>query len=319
MDHHDEHDDASSPPGSEESTSTMKEMLRISSTIDTLMIAADQDHHQVIHKVLSPDRDHVHKALLLHRCKSNSLSNLLSSYFQYSEETSSLCLTLRRSVIAASRLYCPINCLVHELPVHSSSLLSQSHCNLVFQELVKFTQEPNPFPHPDSKTFDSIRDLFCDLKRKLDRRLRKSSSRIRLVPPPDTVCCGATAFTAYIPPKFVRREVAYAAQLTVASRKTYYLKTGLDTLHRLVVRLHNAVEHDKNFIQVGLNMGNNNHTVQKVLQELQQNHQCLAPALVLLEDERDKYFTIVNNSRKELLQEILRHQTSSESSHSPSQ
>lgn len=283
-------------------------MQRITSSLD-LVAAADQDHgsshHDMLTQVLRPVPDHVHTAL--HRSKSNSLSNLISSYFQYSEETTSLCLTLRRSVAEARRLYCPI----HHLP-------TDSDCDLVFQTLVKFNEEPNPFPSPNSQTFHEIRNLLCDLKGQLERRLRKSGSRIRLVRPPaaepNSICCGGAAFAAYIPPKFVRRELAYAAQLKVASNNTFVLKTDLDTLDSLVGRLHNAVEDDKRFIRLGLNIGNDEHTVQEVLIQLRKNHQNLGPYLDLLEQKICTCFTTVNRSRSKLLEQILLHQNSSESS-----
>ncbi|CAK9317853.1 unnamed protein product [Citrullus colocynthis] len=305
-------------------TKSFKEMLRITSSMD-LAAAAAADHDQaqdfsgMLTQVLRPDRDRVLNALHRSKSTSTSLSNLISSYFDYSEKTTRLCLTLRRIVAEARRLYCPIHTLLHDLPIDS---LSQPDCDLVFQEFLKFNDDANPFPHPDSQTFHPIRDHFCDLKRQLERRLRKSSSRIRLVHPPNpnpntVLCCGGgAAITAYIPPKFARRELAFAAQLKVASRNTYVLKTDLDTLDSLVGRLHNTVEDDKRFIRLGLNMGKDQHTVQEVLKQLGKNHQNLGHYLDLLEQKITTCFITVNHSRSQLLKEILLHQTSSDSSHS---
>ncbi|KAL0549429.1 hypothetical protein IC582_013911 [Cucumis melo] len=304
-------------------TNSFKEMVRITSSMD-LVVPDAADHEQdqlqdlsgMLTQVLSPNRDRVLNAL--HRSKSTSLLNLISSYFDYSERTTRLCLTLRGIVAQARRLYSPINTLLQDLPIDS---LSQTHCELVVQEFHKFKDDANPFPRPDSLTFHPIRDHFCDLNRQLERRLRKSSSRIRLVrspnPDPNTVLCcrGGAAITAYIPPKFARRELAYAAQLKVASRNTYVLKTDLDTLDSLVGRLHNTVEDDKRFIRLGLNMGNDEHTVQEVLIHLGKNHPNLGHYLDLLEQKITTCLITVNHSRSQLLKEILLHQTSSDSSH----
>ncbi|KAE8650801.1 hypothetical protein Csa_017445 [Cucumis sativus] len=304
-------------------TNSFKEMVRITSSMD--LVAADtadhdedqlQDLSGMLTQVLSPNRDRVLNAL--QRSKSTSLLNLISSYFDYSEKTTRLCLTLRCIVAQARRLYSPINTLLQDLPNYS---LSQPYCELVVQEFHKFKDDANPFPRPDSLTFHPIRDHFCDLKRQLERRLRKSSSRIRLVrspnPDPNTVLCcgGGAAITAYIPPKFARRELAYAAQLKVASRNTYVLKTDLDTLDSLVGRLHNTVEDDKRFIRLGLNMGNDEHTIQEVLIHLGKNHPNLRNYLDLLEQKLTTCLITVNHSRSQLLKEILLHQTSSDSSH----
>ncbi|XP_022928413.1 UPF0496 protein At3g19330-like [Cucurbita moschata] len=279
-----------------------KEMSRITSSMD--LVVADQDH-LVLAQVLRPDRDHVHK--VLHRSKSKSLSELVSSYFDNSEKTTRFCLSLRRCIAEARRLYRPIQNLIDQLP--------QSHCDLVFQEFCKFDKEHNPFPGPDSPTLDQIRDLFGVLNRQLERRLNKSSSRIRFVRPP-TVCCSGDAITAYIPSRFARRELAYAAQIKVASRNTYILKTDLDTLDSLVRRLHNAVEGDKRFIQMGLGIMNDNNTAQEVLKHLEMNQQNLRHYLDLLEEKITTCLITVNQSRSLLLQEILHHQSKAESSHS---
>ncbi|XP_038892970.1 UPF0496 protein At3g19330-like isoform X2 [Benincasa hispida] len=302
-------------------TNSFKEMSRITSSMD--LMAADHDQLQdlsgMLTQVLSPDRERVLNALHCSKSTSTSLFNLISSYFDYSEKTTSLCLTLRSIVAQARRLYSPIHTLLGDLPIDS---LSQPDCDLVFQEFLKFNDDTNPFPRPDSQTFDPIRDHFCNLKHQLERRLRKSSSRIRLVRPPNpnsntVICCGSSAaITAYIPPKFARRELAYVAQLKVASRNTYVLKTDLDTLDSLVGRLHNTVEDDKRFIRLGLNMGNDKHAVQLVLKQLGKNHRTSEQYLDLLEEKITTCFTTVNLSRSQLLKEILLHQTSLGSSHS---
>ncbi|XP_023528255.1 UPF0496 protein At3g19330 [Cucurbita pepo subsp. pepo] len=299
-------------------TNSFKEMVRITSSMDFLAVVDhDQSHSGMLAQVLDPDRECVLDALQRSKSTSTSLFNLNSSYFQYSEETTSLCLTLRIIVAKARRLYCPIDTLLCEIPIDS---LSPSHCDLVFQEFRKFNAEPNPFPRPDSHTFDGIRDHFSDLRRQLDRRLRKSSSRIHLVRPPaaepNSICCGGgAAITAYIPPRFVKRELAYAAQLKVATRNTYILKTDLDTLDSLVSRLHNTVEDDKRSIQTGLNMGNDQHTVQELLKQWGKDHQNMGHYLDLLEQKITTCFNTINRSRSQLLEKILLHQTSSGSSH----
>ncbi|XP_022989697.1 UPF0496 protein At3g19250-like [Cucurbita maxima] len=281
-----------------------KEMSRITSSMD--LVVADQDH-LMLAQVLRPDRDHVHKVLHRSKSKSKSLSELISSYFDNSEKTTRFCLSLRRCIAEAWRLYRPIQNLIDQLP--------QSHCDLVFQEFGKFDKEHNPFPGPDSPTLDQIRDLFGVLNRQLERRLSKSSSRIRFVRPP-TVCCSGAAITAYTLAKFTRRELAYEAQIKVASRNTYILKTDLDTLDSLVRRLHNAVEGDKRYIQMGLGIMNDNNTAQEVLKHLEMDQQNLRHCLDLLEQKITTCLITVNQSRSLLLQEILHHQSKAESSHS---
>ncbi|RVW51002.1 UPF0496 protein [Vitis vinifera] len=127
--------------------------------------------------VLRPDRECVQDAL--RHARSNTLTRLVSDYFDHSENTSQLCLLLHRSVHHAHSLYSPLHDLLDILPLDSDSL-TQSQCNQAFDVFLQFDSLDNPFPCPDSHNFRDMRRCFSQLKEQLDGHIRKSGLRFAL-------------------------------------------------------------------------------------------------------------------------------------------
>ncbi|CBI40808.3 hypothetical protein VitviT2T_026834 [Vitis vinifera] len=282
--------------------------------------------------VLRPDRECVQDAL--RHARSNTLTRLVSDYFDHSENTSQLCLLLHRSVHHAHSLYSPLHDLLDILPLDSDSL-TQSQCNQAFDVFLQFDSLDNPFPCPDSHNFRDMRRCFSQLKEQLDGHIRKSRSKIRLI-------CRATAgsafcfigtavgvaisavaiathtlvaliaplSTVFLPPRLSKKELAHGAQLDAAARGTYVLCHDLGTIDSLVAWLHTAVEGDKRLIRLGLEGGRDKHTIQEVAKHLCKNHLYFLHQLKDLEEHICLCFTTVNRARSLLLREIDLHQSS---------
>ncbi|KAG1363907.1 hypothetical protein COCNU_11G007340 [Cocos nucifera] len=63
------------------------------------------------------------------------------------------------------------------------------------------------------------------------------------------------------------------AQLDAAARGTYVLNNDLDTIERLVARLHETVESDKKLVRLGLERGRGqHHPIEEVVRQLRKNH-----------------------------------------------
>ncbi|KAL3722901.1 hypothetical protein ACJRO7_035142 [Eucalyptus globulus] len=284
----------------------------------------------VLHRVLQPNRESV--GVALRHAKDNKLTRLVSSYFDHSENTSKFCLLICQSVRRARDMYSPLVELLEVLPLDADSC-SQSQCNTVHEVFVQFDCLDNPFDSVGSSDFSEMCSGFSELKQQLHRRLLKSKSRVKFVRcaiAGSALCLIGTAVAAvasaigvtahaliafvsapclmvYLPrDKFSKKELANAAQLDAAARGCV-LSHDLDTIDRLVNRLHSAVEHDRQSIQFGLERGKDKNLILGVVQELRKDHAKFLDGLKELEDRICLCFNMVNRARKLLLEEITSH------------
>ncbi|KAK4478772.1 hypothetical protein RD792_014271 [Penstemon davidsonii] len=286
-------------------------------------------------QVLRPNRECVQETLAL--IKPNSLTHLVTTYFEHSEHTSRLCLLLYHNIHEARLLYTPIHNLLDDLPLDldsNSYSLSHSQCTLAFNIFLQFDRLQNPFLPPDSHNFDDMRKCFSELRQNLDHRLKKSKSRVHQMRNCSTgsaLCLiGAvigvtvTAVTiathalvalvatpvcsAYLPSNVTKKEMIHLAQLDAAAKGAYVLHNDLDTIDRLVARLYAAVENDKLLIHLGLERGIDRYPIQEILKQLRRNQSSYVQQLVDLEEHLFLCFAAINRARALLLQEIHLHQ-----------
>lgn len=303
-------------------------------TVDVRHVDVSEEP-QLLEKVLRPEREYVQRAVSL--MGQNSLSSLIATYFENSEDTSRLCLLLYQSIHFARLLYTPIHTLLNELTLEFDSdrySLSQAQCKLAFNVFLEFDQVENPFLSPDTRSFDDMRKCFSKLKQQLDQHFRKSQSKVNLMR-----CCSqgsalcliaavvGVAVSAVViathalvalvacpicsainPSNVTKKETVHLAQIDAAAKGVYVLHNELDTIDRLVARLHGAVENDKLLIRLGLRSGVDRHPIQEILKQLQRNRPTFTQQLVELEEHLLLCFAAVNRARSLLLQEIRMHQ-----------
>ncbi|XP_050230850.1 UPF0496 protein At3g19330 [Mercurialis annua] len=295
----------------------------------------DENARQLLlNQVLHPNRQCVEEAL--RHAKPNTLTRLVSDYFDHSESTTDLCLVLHRSVFRARAVYKPIHNLLEVLPVELESL-TQAQCDYAYEMFLQLDRVENPFPCPDNHSFQGLRGSFSDLKQQLDRRLVKSRSRVRLVhraAAASALCVIGTAVSvtmaalvisghalvaivacpfcavAGLPRKLTNKELAHVKQLEAASRGTFVLNGDLDTIDRLATRLFDYIENDKLLLRMGLERGCDKHPISEVLKYLRKNHLDFIEQLKDLEEHICLYFNAVNRARRLLLEEIHVFQTS---------
>ncbi|XP_013689869.1 UPF0496 protein At3g19330 [Brassica napus] len=251
----------------------------------------------LLSQVLQPNNECVQEALS--HAKPTTLTHLVSTYFQHSESATRLCLNLYQSVHTARHLYTPLFDLFHILPVDSHAI-DESLCNLAFDLFLKLDTFENPFSSPESHSFRDTQLCFSQLKHKLDTRLRKSRSRVRLI----HHATAGPLCSPYLPHSFKKKELTNISQLNAAAKGTFVLNKDLDTIDRLVSRLHTGIEYDKLFIRLGLERGRDVYSVQEILKQLRKTHLNLTHQLKDLEDHICLWFTNVNKARSLLLQEI---------------
>ncbi|XP_024015443.1 UPF0496 protein At3g19330 [Eutrema salsugineum] len=252
----------------------------------------------LLSQVLQPNKECVQESLA--HAKSTTLTHLISAYFQHSEDATRLCLNLYQSVHSARHLYTPLFDLFHILPSDSHAI-DESLCNLAFDVFLKLDTFDNPFSSsPESHSFRGTQLCFSQLKHKLDARLRKSRSRVRLL----HHATAGPLCSPYLPHSLKKKELTNISQLNAAAKGTFVLNKDLDTIDRLVSRLHTGIEYDKLFIRLGLERGRDVYSVQEILKQLRKSHLNLTHQLKDLEDHICLWFTNVNKARSLLLQEI---------------
>ncbi|KAL7247717.1 hypothetical protein ACSBR2_002600 [Camellia fascicularis] len=255
---------------------------------------------QLLAQILNPSRECVQEALK--HARPNTLTHLVSAYFDHSENTSHLCLILRDSVHNAHSLYCDLHKLLDVLPLDAeSNSLSQPQCDTAFDVFLQFDCLDNPFPDPESHNFQDMRRCFSQLNQQLHRRLHKSRSRVRLLQ--------SSLLPAFLPSKISKKELAHVAQLDAAARGTYVLHNDLDTIDRLVDRLYAGVEDDKLLIRLGLARGRDRHPIHEVAKQLQKNHRNFLSQLKDLEEHICLCVAAINRARSLLLDEIRLYQS----------
>ncbi|KAG5553230.1 hypothetical protein RHGRI_011180 [Rhododendron griersonianum] len=293
------------------------------------------EEHQSLEQILNPSRECVDKALQ-HSRPTTTLTHLVSTYFDHSENTSHLCLILHDSVRRARLTYRNLHNLLDVLPLDSDpNSLTQSQCDWAFDIFLKFDRLDNPFPCPDSHNFRDMRHCFSHLNDQLHRRLCKSRSRVRLLRRATTcstvcligtavgVCITAVAIASHalialvagsllhavLPSKITKKEMVHMAQLDAVAKGTYVLHNDLDTIDRLVERLYTAVEGDKFLIRLGLERGNDRHPIHEISKQLQKNHLNFLSQLMDLEEHICLCFAAINRARSLLLEGIHLHKS----------
>ncbi|OMO99279.1 hypothetical protein COLO4_13389 [Corchorus olitorius] len=291
----------------------------------------------VLSQVLHPNRDCVTQALSQTNPKA-TLTRLVSSYFDFSENITNLCLSLYQCHSRARTLYSPLTELLQVFPYDLNSI-NQSQCNWAFDVFLQFDSLDNPFPSPDSNKFNEMRRSFSQLQEQLDHRLLKSRSRVSLMQRAtngSALCLVGTVVgvvvsavvisthalaaivglvatplcPVYGPSDLKRKQLANMAQLDAAAKGTFIHNKDLDTIDRLVALLYIAVEGDKQLIRFGLERGREIYPIHEVVKHLRSNHDNFLQYLKELEDQICLCFNAVNKFRAKLLNEIHLHQPS---------
>ncbi|KAK8489606.1 hypothetical protein V6N13_024019 [Hibiscus sabdariffa] len=314
--------------------SRIEDQVHIENAIDT---EGMEDSSQLrISQVLHPDRESVHQALR-HTDPKATLTRLVSTYFDHSEDISTLCLRLYQCVSRARELYAPITELLQVFPSDLNSI-SLPQCDWAYDTFLQFVSLDNPFPSRDSDNFKEMHRSFSQLKEQLEQSLHKSQSRGRILHRVTTwsaICLIGTvvgvAVTAVVisthalaaivglfatplcpicvPQHAKKKHIARTAQLDAAASGTFFHIKYLDTIVCLVEWLYDSVEQDKKLIRIGLERGREIYPIHVVVEHLNKNYSKIFDQLNELEEHICLCFKDVNESRAKLLKEIHPHQS----------
>ncbi|CAN6248477.1 unnamed protein product [Urochloa humidicola] len=275
--------------------------------------------------VLRPEEEVVERALA--DAPDTELTRLAADYFRSTHHASLHCLSLRRALRRARALYGPITDLLALVP--RAPQLAVQHRDCAFDAFLLFDQMPNPFPAP-AAGFQGMHRSFAGLKNHLDLRLlsvRRRRRWLRCAKRGSGICliacatgaaiaglllavhaitallatapvCAASGSSCCPLAASMKRLQKHMDRLDATARGTYVLNNDVDTIERLVGRLHATVESDKMLIRLGLERGRGqHHTIEEVVRQLRKNHPSLLRQLADLEEHICLYFAAVNRAR----------------------
>uniref|UniRef100_A0ACD5UA93 Uncharacterized protein n=1 Tax=Avena sativa TaxID=4498 RepID=A0ACD5UA93_AVESA len=285
----------------------------------------DEEDRSTLAGVLRPEDDVVERAL--GGAPDTELTRLAAEYLRSTHHASLLCLSLRRALGRARALYGPIADILALLP-HAQPLAAP-HCDCAFEAFLLFDKIPNPFL-PPAAGFQGMHRSFAGLKNHLNIRLLKARRRRRLLrcaTRGSGICliacatgaaiaglviathamtallaaapaCAASRGSCCSAPAWMKRLQQHMDRLDAAARGAYVLNNDVDTIERLVGRLHATIESDKVLVQMGLERGRGqHHTIEEVVRQLRKNHPSLLRQLADLEEHICLYFAAVNRAR----------------------
>lgn len=104
----------------------------------------------------------------------------------------------------------------------------------------------------------------------------------------------------------MKRLQQHMDRLDAAARGAYVLNNDVDTIERLVGRLHATIESDKILVRMGLERGRGqHHTIEEVVRQLRKNHPSLLRQLTDLEEHICLYFAAANRARLFLVDHLI--------------
>lgn len=285
----------------------------------------DEEDRVTLAVVLRPEDAVVERAL--GDAPDTELTRLVADYLRSTHQASLLCLSHRRALRRARKLYGPITDFLALVP--PAPQLAAAQCDCAFDAFLLFDQMPNPFPAP-AGGFQGMHRSFAGLRSHLQLGLlkaRRRRQRLRCATRGSGVClvacaagaaivgillathaitgllaaapaCAASSSSCCPLVASMNRLQKHMDRLDATAKGTYVLNNDVDTIERLVGRVHATVESDKTLVRLGLEGGRGqHHTIEEVVRQLRKNHPSLLRQLDDLEEHICIYFAAVNRAR----------------------
>ncbi|KAJ4957294.1 hypothetical protein NE237_014077 [Protea cynaroides] len=271
------------------------------------------------------------------------LHQLLVDYFECSLEASKICGLLLHSIDQTRFDYQRIHRIINPTKkVSDFSSYTDDQNRVIFRELNSFSKLDNPLCCSSPLQFHLIHDryeLMLDqlllAHKKIVRRAKfillfKKAAGFSL-----GIACGALAvavvylmvhsivglaaspvvFTgcyATLKKKIKSAQMAFnssrlarlGAQLDAAAKGVFILNRDLDTMSRLVMKLHDEIEHSKTIAKLCVKNRKRQMLIE-VLKEFKSNESCFLEQLGELEDHVCLCFLTINRARRLVIQEIM--------------
>ncbi|KAG9441341.1 hypothetical protein H6P81_017195 [Aristolochia fimbriata] len=282
-----------------------------------------------VEHLLDPDQPTVNRILALARTKYQSKNHsLISDYFSETAKASLLCGLLLKDIEQTRQ---------HYLPLKTTLNLPENHLPDSFSDrLAEFARTLNPFDSSASSLsrFNSMQASCIGLLKRLEVGREKARVKLRLISrvkkalaiflvAVTTTVAVVGVFLAAHTLVFVflatpvllltpvrsistRVRARVSAQLDAATKGTYILNRDLDTISRLVARLHNELDHAQAMVRFFLERCHERlEPGQEVLRQLRKIGSSFSQQLDDLEEHLYLCFMTINRARSLVMKEVL--------------
>ncbi|KAF5467740.1 hypothetical protein F2P56_011962 [Juglans regia] len=296
-------------------------------------------HHEFSEVLLEPGQETIMTVLdsaIL--SKIPELKVLMLMYFDISAEASNICSHLLKSINSVQSNYQFIQRALDTFDDYSPDQLK-----LIISELKAFIILNNPFSNPDKHDFKQINNKYSSLLNHLKTMRKKVARKLKLIKYFKkafeiciTAASGLIAVAAIVlafhilaalllagpalfisfPMKrskrikmlsfgFLRSGILSKVreQIDVAAKGTYILNRSLDTVSRLVARLHDEVEHKKSMIQFFLERRDDKFSLQ-VVKEIKKSDVGFRKQVQELEEHVYLCLVTINRARALFIKEM---------------
>ncbi|XP_050226043.1 UPF0496 protein At1g20180-like [Mercurialis annua] len=296
-------------------------------------------HHKFSEVILEPGQETIPAILESSTIFSKlpELKTLMHNYFDLSAEASKVCSHLLKNINQNQSNYEIIRRVIHSTTEDNSS----EKAKFIISELNSFIVQTNPFSSPNKNEFKIINDKYSSVLRHLKSKRKKVARKIKLITCINrasgvciTTACGLIAISAIIiaahtltalvmgpailsfPLKGMKKKLLglkimrsgilrkLGQQLDVAAKGTYILNRDFDTISRLVDRLHNEIEHNKEMIQFCLQRREDDKFYLQVMKELKKSEIGLRKQVEELEEHVYLCLLTINRARALVVKEL---------------
>ncbi|WCJ43354.1 hypothetical protein M5689_024097 [Euphorbia peplus] len=257
------------------------------------------------------------------------LKTLMLNYFDLSAEASKICIHLLNNINE----------------IHSNYSLFQRddiYSEEVISEINSFLIQTNPFSTPNKHDFQLINDRNLHVLNGLKWKKKRVTRKIKLISCINkasgvciTATCGLISVAAIIvaahtisallmspaifgfPVKWLKKKLmklrfmrsgllrGIGKQLDVAAKGTYILNRDFDTMSRLVVRVYDEIERNKEMIQLGLDRKEENDRLfMEVIKEIKKSNVGFRKQIEELEEHVYLCLLTINRARALVLKEM---------------
>ncbi|XP_043725664.1 UPF0496 protein At3g49070 [Telopea speciosissima] len=280
--------------------------------------------------LLEPDQPTVIEVLALAQPQNHPENHsLLADYFSETANASFLCGLLLKDIHKTRAQYHPLKTTVRSL--ETTQLLSESHFPVVLDHITEFTHSLNLFGSSalSLSQFQAVQAGCTGLLKRLESSREQVCARLRLV---NRFKHGSAIFlvaltasvvvivtvhalamlvavpgfiTASIKLVSTKRLAGQSAQLDSAAKGMYILNRDLDTISRIVTRLHDELEHLQTMVRFWLERKDRLHPVGEVARQLQKNDSSFSQQLDELEEHLYLCFMTINRARSLVIKKVM--------------
>ncbi|XP_074282265.1 UPF0496 protein At3g49070 [Silene latifolia] len=311
-------------------TLTRKDSTPWKSSMSTTSASRLLSYRLFVEHLLEPNQPTVTKILGSDPNEPENKS-LLSDYFEETANASILCGQLLRDTDQMRAKYRSLKKTLQSLE-NTQLPSSSNHLETILIQLTKFTKYINPFISSSSSLtrFRAVKSSCSELLKRLELRRAKVQAKLHFR---NSLKFGSAVFlvaltttitlvivthalaTVVAIPGFIygslgrnstKQLAKVTAQLDAAAKGTYILNRDLDTISRLIARLHDELEHTRAVVEFWVERSQDfQDQTSEVVRQLRKNDSSFIDQLDELEEHLYLCFMTINRARNLVVKEIL--------------